>query len=138
MSAKIHSLSDFLALLKGVKPLPNGQYTAFCPCHDDLHQSLAITLDGDRILLYCHAVCTIEQILATLNLTKTDLFLNNRKPKLSKPRQRKIDCVYHYTDANGKPFETEVLIIINQINQNQGRKLHWLTLVYVYVDNIIQ
>lgn len=39
MSAKIHSLNDFLALLKGVKRLRDGQYSALCPGHHDTNRT---------------------------------------------------------------------------------------------------
>lgn len=42
MSAKIHSLNDFLELLKGVKKARDGQYLALCPGHHDTKPSLSI------------------------------------------------------------------------------------------------
>jgi len=35
MSDRIHSLDDFLALLKGVKAGKDGEYKALCPGHND-------------------------------------------------------------------------------------------------------
>lgn len=105
MSERIHRIEDFLALLKGVKPTSKDHWMAFCPSHDDQHQSLSIALDHDRILAYCHAGCGIEQVLAPLRLEKADLFLNNRKPKSKRRESREIEVVYCYADADGKPFE---------------------------------
>jgi hypothetical protein len=105
MSERIHRIEDFLTLLKGVKPTSKDHWMAFCPSHDDRHQSLSIALDHDKILAYCHAGCSLEQVLAPLRLKKADLFLNNRKPKSKRRESREIEAVYGYADADGKPFE---------------------------------
>jgi len=44
----------------------------------------------------------LVDILKPLGLETKDLFLKSDKTKLN---QRKIDAMYHYTDANGRPFE---------------------------------
>ncbi len=47
----------------------NGQYQVRCPCHDDKHASLSLseTPDG-RLLAYCHAGCSFENIIKALDL----------------------------------------------------------------------
>lgn len=50
---------------------------AQCPAHDDREPSLHITDPGEgRVLLYCHAGCRTEDVLAALNLTWGDTFDN--------------------------------------------------------------
>ncbi len=50
-------------------------YTAHCPAHDDRNPSLSVnTGDDGRVLLKCHAGCTLEAILQALNLDPGDLF----------------------------------------------------------------
>ncbi|SVB46456.1 uncharacterized protein METZ01_LOCUS199310, partial [marine metagenome] len=39
-----------------------GQYSGICPAHDDQSPSLSCTLNGERILLNCHAGCTFDDI----------------------------------------------------------------------------
>lgn len=94
--------ADFLALLKGVKRSGNGQYMALCPGHHDTEQSLSVKEADGKILLKCFAGCELTDILKPLRLEPKDLFLNDLEAKLE---HREIEAVYHYTDANGKPFE---------------------------------
>ena len=56
-----------LSRLKGVKKISGG-YQATCPCHDDQHQSLSIREYKGKLLLYCHAGCSFEQIVKALDL----------------------------------------------------------------------
>jgi len=103
MSAKIHSFDDFLALFpdRPRKKIAGG-YNLVCPTHNDKDPSLSATLEDGKILLHCHAGCPTEAIVERKGLTMSDLFLDSHESKLE---QREIEAVYHYTDANGKPFE---------------------------------
>lgn len=53
-------------------------YTARCPAHDDLTNSLSVRLgkNKDRIVLKCHAVkgCSFHHILGALKMKEEDLF----------------------------------------------------------------
>ena len=51
---------------------------AQCPAHDDTNPSLSITAIEGRVLVYCHAGCTREQIVKSLGRTMSDLFDNKR------------------------------------------------------------
>lgn len=102
MSDRIHSLDDFLLLLKGVNPGKDGQYTALCPGHDDRNRSLSVKQADGKLLVKCFAGCDTAGILKPLNLQAKDLFFNGSKG--TKPK-REIVAVYQYTDANGEPFE---------------------------------
>ena len=99
---KIESVKDFLSLLKGVKPAGKNLWLALWPGNDDNKQSLSVKEADGRILLHCHAGCELTDILKPLGLEPRDLFLDSHKTKLE---QRQIEAIYHYTDANGKPFE---------------------------------
>ncbi len=92
-------ISDFLLRLEGVKRNGNG-YLVLCPSHDDHHQGLSVTFKSELILLHCHAGCKPEVIVERMGLTMGDL-----SPDGHKAEQRQIEAIYHYTDANGKPFE---------------------------------
>jgi hypothetical protein len=51
------------------------RWRARCPAHADAQPSLTVTADeGDRVLLHCHAGCSVEAILQTLGLHFADLF----------------------------------------------------------------
>jgi 5S rRNA maturation endonuclease (ribonuclease M5) len=68
------------AVLKVLSRLPdakrNGQsWMAKCPCHDDGKASLSISQGDDgRALLNCFAGCSVDGIVASIGLTKADLF----------------------------------------------------------------
>jgi hypothetical protein len=82
------TVADLLARLERVKKNGSG-WTARCPAHDDRNPSLSICEGEDgRILLKCHANCTVEVILAALGLEKADLFDRRDDWRLPPPRPR--------------------------------------------------
>lgn len=102
MSAKIRDINDLLSLLKNVKLGRDSEYMALCPSHNDTKQSLSVKEAEGKILLKCFAGCDLGDILKPLQLEPRDLFLDGHGATLE---HRNIEVVYHYTDANGKPFE---------------------------------
>ena len=67
-------INDFLAKLSNVTG-SNGQFSARCPAHDDKRNSLSVSQGEDgRILVHCHAHCSVENIVSSLGLTFRDLF----------------------------------------------------------------
>ena len=94
MSAKIHSLNDFLELLKGVKKARDGQYLALCPGHHDTKPSLSIKEADGKILARCFAGCEFTDILRPLGLEPKYLFFNSDKSNL---KQREIEAIYRYS-----------------------------------------
>lgn len=52
----------------------DGQAKSQCPAHDDRDPSLSLTWIEDQVLVYCHAGCHTEDVLAALDLTMPDLF----------------------------------------------------------------
>jgi hypothetical protein len=77
---KLHSIDDFLGLLKGVKPTGKDQWLALCCGHNDREPSLSIRLTDGKILIKCFAGCELMDILKPLGLEPKDLFLNGREP----------------------------------------------------------
>lgn len=68
-----------------------------CPAHDDKTPSLSIGVGQEgRILLHCHAGCTLAAILRALSLDCKDLFEKERKPIYV------FDVSYDYRDEGGK------------------------------------
>lgn len=61
-----------------VKDNGHGKCVAQCPAHDDGNPSLSVTGIEGSVLLYCHAGCQTDDVLAALNLAKSDLFDNRR------------------------------------------------------------
>ena len=82
---------DVLQRLQGVKG-GGGQWSARCPAHDDKRQSLSISQGKDgRVLLRCHAGCSVESICANLGISVKDLFGENQ------PKERpQVVATYTY------------------------------------------
>ena len=67
------------------KPIgTSGRFSSLCPAHDDKSPSLSITMENDRILLYCHTGCTIDDICISLGIEKYDLFTSSEKTLTNK------------------------------------------------------
>lgn len=84
-------IHDILSRLQGVKG-GGGQWSARCPAHDDKRQSLSISTGKDgRVLLKCHAGCSVDSICANLGITVKDLFAEDQ------PKERpRIVATYTY------------------------------------------
>ena len=58
------------------KPIGSSDsFSGLCPSHDDNSASMSITMENDRILLYCHTGCNIDDICLSLGIEQTDLFV---------------------------------------------------------------
>jgi putative DNA primase/helicase len=67
-------LNEFLSRLKSVSKNSRG-WIACCPAHDDQLPSLSVAEgDDNRILLKCHAGCSVSQIVSAMGLELSDLF----------------------------------------------------------------
>lgn len=84
------SFEDTLSSFRIAKRRGN-HIQAYCPCHNDKNASLSIFLSDNKMLLYCHAGCQIEDILKTAHLTYQSLFLDTKPPT----------AIYQYRKPNG-------------------------------------
>lgn len=92
-------IDDLLQQLVGVVQRTKG-WMALCPAHDDTTPSLSIDEGDDgRLLLKCHASCTIDEICAAMRITKSELF--PARQDRSSP-MGKIMKMYDYVDEGGK------------------------------------
>jgi putative DNA primase/helicase len=87
----------------------SGNYwTAICPAHDDRSPSLSVAIGNDgRVLLKCHAGCTVEDIVLALNLTMADLFPHPREvgalsTNAGSQGWSEIVATYDYRDEDGE------------------------------------
>ena len=93
------NVKDILDRLPGFKKTSNG-WQAKCPAHGDKNPSLTISEGAEgRILLHCHAGCSLEKVCAALNITDKDLFQTNGHANSS---ASKIVATYDYTGPDGK------------------------------------
>lgn len=73
-TGKFMNVNEILSKLKKVKKTKNG-WLACCPAHKDKTPSLKISIgDKGRILMYCHAGCTLKQICHALGITVKNLY----------------------------------------------------------------
>jgi putative DNA primase/helicase len=89
-------IAEVLSRLRLVRPSGRG-WIAQCPAHEDRAPSLAIHERGGKILLHCHAGCTVEAVCRAAGIELRDLFENNSPAK-------RIDTVYAYADERGDPL----------------------------------
>ena len=101
---------EILARLRSVKETASG-WTACCPGHEDREASLSISEGSEgRILLHCHANCTLETVVSGLGITKADLF--DRQASTGRPAappkaapKKKASKAYGTADAAQKAYE---------------------------------
>jgi len=112
------------------RPTGNG-YITRCPGHEDRSPSLSVSAGDDgRILLHCHAGCTVDAICDAANISVRDLFPDSepigdiaRDHAWLQPRntqqQAKI-TEYHYKDTQGNIVFTKV-----KKEDNNGKAFYW-------------
>lgn len=105
------NIQEFLSRIEsitGTAPTKSGEgYSCRCPGHDDKSPSLSINEGTDgRILLKCHAGCSVDSIVSALGLSMAHLYAVPRgKPQKEKGRPRKVFNIaesYQYYDKAGK------------------------------------
>lgn len=111
-------LERILAKLPDAKKSGTG-WSACCPAHDDRRASLSIAEGEDgRVLLKCHAGCSLEAICEAMDLKPTDLFVASTSTVLAADRgkqkyrgqangqegnnQPQIVATYDYRDEHGE------------------------------------
>src|SRR5687767_7551648 len=79
------TIESILRRLSNVRETPTG-WMALCPAHNDTKPSVSISLGRHgNVLLYCHAGCSFEKIIA----------------KISPMKSRNIEATYDYKGADG-------------------------------------
>lgn len=88
-------VDDLLQRLDGVRSRGTRRYSARCPAHADKSPSLSIREVDGRILLYCFAGCSAEEIAVALGIETRDLFTDNPLPRGQRPtpKPQKLDLV---------------------------------------------
>lgn len=77
----LQELLTIVANKTGHHPKQSGKgYLSCCPAHNDRYPSLSIAEGEDgKILMRCHAGCTIHDICTSLGIEVKDLFPSNKK-----------------------------------------------------------
>jgi hypothetical protein len=106
-------LTDLLGRLDAKKKVGDG-WQARCPAHDDRKPSLSVREGDDgRILVKCHAGCTVEAVVRALGLQLQDLFA---EPAVS---GREIIATYDYVNAEGKLLYQVVRFVPRDFRQRR-------------------
>jgi len=92
-------------------------FSGLCPAHDDKSASLSITLENDKILLYCHAGCNIDDICLSLGIEKSDLFAPIDEKQINRvPVPQKVEREQIRMKANIN-FEGKVVFFSSKHNK---------------------
>lgn len=68
-------IEAMLSRLEGVKRTGNETWLARCPAHADKSPSLSLRENDDgKILIHCHAGCSVHEVVAAVGLELSDLF----------------------------------------------------------------
>jgi len=90
---------EHVATVLGGKKRGDG-YQCHCPAHEDKLASLSVDMGDDgRLLLYCHAGCSFDDI--TRALSKHSITSTQLSPALKEVRKQ-IIATYDYRDTNGE------------------------------------
>ncbi len=92
----------------GHNPKRSGDsYSTKCPAHDDKNPSLSICEGAEgKLLLKCHAGCTLEEVCRSMDITPADLF--QKKHELTLPPFRKSNIEYVYCNAENLPIYKKI------------------------------
>lgn len=94
------TFQELCSRLDNVKKKGAG-YTALCPAHSDEQNSLSLSEKSDKIVLFCHAHCSVNEVCAALGIKIKDLFLTNitnTNNGNARGRQQNIVAIYPYRD----------------------------------------
>jgi len=97
-------IDELLSQLKDVRQSGEG-WQARCPAHEDRHPSLSISEGDDgRVLVWCHAGCTVDAICDAVGLRVSNLMPDDPSTlsTSTKPRQTQGKRQYRRQD-NGNP-----------------------------------
>lgn len=97
------TLEELLPKFESVKA-GNGGHTALCPAHSDQRRSLSLTQKNNKLLVHCFSGCDTAQILTSVGLKASDLFVDDVKQE---ERQFK-PTFYIYEDLEGRPLYRKV------------------------------
>ena len=80
-------VEEFLSRLNGARK-SGDEWRARCPGHEDRKASLSVGAHDGKILVHCHAGCTVESICGAIGIKMSDLFLNQQDPSRGQAHSR--------------------------------------------------
>src|SRR5258708_32833715 len=92
----VDPVARVLAQLERVCQSGPNQWSARCPAHGDRNPSLSISVGGDgRALVYCHAGCSTDEVIAAIGLAPRDLFADDERRGEGNSVREWQDCDEH-------------------------------------------
>lgn len=74
-------IENILSQLRKVKKTGSNRWLACCPAHEDKSPSLSIMQnDTGKVFVHCFAGCEGEAIMASINMTLSDLYPDRIEP----------------------------------------------------------
>lgn len=97
---KIDGFDEVTSRLKDLTDC-GGYCKAKCPAHDDRRHSLSLTVDGDKLLVNCHAGCTFPEVVDALGIKSSAFFRSSTQGKAG-GKMGSISKIYKYKDHAGQ------------------------------------
>src|SRR5262249_7565128 len=113
------TLSEITSRLDNIKRY-SGNTTARCPAHDDNRNSLSLTERHDKVMMFCHAGCSVNDVCAAIGIAVKDLFTDD---PISRPESESLGEIvanYNYTDEFG-----DLLFQSVRFEPKDFRQRHW-------------
>jgi hypothetical protein len=79
-----------LGLLHGVREVGD-RAIACCPAHEDRSPSLSVKRVDGKVLVHCHAGCTLDDITSALGIRTGDLFDRDGRPQPERHRRARTN-----------------------------------------------
>lgn len=78
----------FLSHVSKLKRTGTGSWIACCPAHEDRSPSMTVReTDDGRVLIHCHAGCSVENILGAVGMTFSDLYPERERDPFALPNK---------------------------------------------------
>jgi len=96
------AIEAILQKLPDHKKVGEGKWRATCPAHNDQIPSLSIACGDDgRVLLKCHAGCSVDEVCSALEIAKSELF--EKSATTRRTSSRKGDTYPQASNATVQP-----------------------------------
>lgn len=117
------TLQELLTHFEVSRKISPSSYQCKCPVHDDNKASLTISENNGKLLLHCHAGCSIADILAEVGLSFKDLGdhrVPQWKERLEYSQGKRIEAIYNYHAPDGRYLYSKVRF--------EGKEIRYVTI----------
>lgn len=127
------TLQEILASLRKVRRSGEG-YVAQCCSHEDKNPSLSIREVNGKVLLYCHAGCSYEAILAALGESRSSDSLGDGgsaglRSNAERPANKRAKVE---SDKRDPKMQRKEIVAEYPYHDEQGREIYWVVRFVVH------